>query len=383
MFAFESMTASGSRRIPRANPSPRLPLPCLALFIALLAAVPAAAQSVRGVLVDEAGRPVDGTVVALYPADGDRAAHGGLTDREGRFTLSAPAPGHYRVRAERIGYQPAYVEVDLAAGETEEVRLATAVRAFVLDPVQVTADTHCVVRPGAGMRAYELWQQAAVALRATELVEDQELVEYTIRTYRRDLMRSRRARHDPPRRVRGQPFETLSPAELAERGYLRDTGDTITIYGPDATVLLSDEFQDTHCLYVHSQVNVRTQSGGWGEVGLAFEPAVDRGIVDIRGTLWLDARTGELRSVEYEYTGLADGSQRAPSRGVVEFQRLPSGAWIVSRWNIRTARILYGTGPGSRNRTRPIEILGDVREAGGEVSDIQVVAAASAAHTTS
>ncbi|HEX2076323.1 MAG TPA: hypothetical protein VHG08_01405, partial [Longimicrobium sp.] len=142
----------------------------------------------------------------------------------------------------------------------------------------------------------------------------------------------------------------------------------------DATVLLSDEFQDTHCLYVHSQVNVRTEGGGWGKVGLAFEPAADRGVVDIRGTMWLDARTGELRSVEYEYTGLSDGSRRSPARGEVQFQRLPSGAWIASRWHIRTARIVYGTGPHSRRSTRPIEILGDVREAGGEVSEITAVA---------
>ncbi|HEU0298138.1 MAG TPA: carboxypeptidase-like regulatory domain-containing protein [Longimicrobium sp.] len=352
----------------------RYAVPLLSLLVALLASGPISAQTVRGVLVDDAGRPVDGTVVGLYPATGGRALAGGLTDGEGRFSLAAPAAGRYLVRAERIGYQPAQAEVELAAGETEELRLATAVKVFVLAPVEVTADMRCVVRPGAGMRAYELWQQAAVALRATELVEDQELVEYTIRTYRRDLIRSRRTRRDPPQRVRGQPFETLSPAELAEHGYLRDTGDTITVYGPDATVLLSDEFQDTHCLYVHSAVNVRTQRGQSGQVGLAFEPAESREVVDIRGTMWLDARTGELRSVEYEYTGLPDGSQRSPSRGVVEFQRLPSGAWIVSRWNIRTARILYGTGPGSRRGTRPVEVLGDVREAGGEVSEITVVA---------
>jgi Carboxypeptidase regulatory-like domain len=348
-------------------------LSLIPLLLALLSAAPLSAQTIRGALVDEGGRPVDGTVVGLYPAAGGRAVAGGLTDAEGRFSLSAPEPGRYRVRAERVGYRAASAEVDLVAGETSEVRLTTAVQAFVLDPIEVAADTRCVVRPGAGMRAYELWQQAAVALRATELVEDQELVEYTVRTYRRDVMRSRRPRQNPPLRVRGQPFETLSPAELAEHGYLRDAGDSVAIYGPDATVLLSDEFQDTHCLYVHSQVNVQTRDGVRGEVGLAFEPAADRGIVDIRGTLWLDARTGELRSVEYEYTGLSDGSERSPSRGEVQFQRLPSGAWIVSRWHIRTARIVRGTGEESRRATRPVEILGDVREAGGEVSDITVV----------
>ncbi|HEX2076322.1 MAG TPA: carboxypeptidase-like regulatory domain-containing protein [Longimicrobium sp.] len=354
-----------SRPDPPAIPCSLLPLPwLLALVLALLAPTPLSAQTVRGVLVDDAGRPVDGMVVGLYPAGGGRAAAGGLTDAEGRFSLSAPAPGRYLVRAERIGYRPAYAEVDVAAGETAELRLETAVRAFVLTPVEVTADTRCVVRPGAGMRAYELWQQAAVALRATELVEDQELVEYTVRTYRLNLhptAYSRRHR-DPPQRVRGQPFETLSPQELAAHGYMREEGDTVMFYGPDATVLLSDEFQDTHCLY-------EQERGRRGLVGVAFEPVEGRTAVDVRGTLWLDARTGELRRVEYEYTGMADGSRRSPSGGRVEFQRLPSGAWIVSRWHIRTTRVLTG-----RRRAPPsAEIIADVREAGGEVSEITVV----------
>jgi hypothetical protein len=336
----------------------------LALFLALFAATPLTAQTIHGVLVDSAGRPVDGTVVGLYPAGSGRAAAGGLTDREGRFSLSAPVPGRYLVRAERVGYRPALAEVELAAGEAEEVRLTTAVRAFVLEPIEVTADSRCVVRPGTGMRAYELWEQAAVALRATALVQDQEVVEYTVRTHTLVLAHGRaRRRRDPPRRVRGQPFETLSPAGLAAHGYQRERGDTTTLYGPDAAALLSDEFQDTHCLYVQAE------GGRRGEVGVAFEPVADRGTVDIRGTLWLDARTGELRNVEYEYTGLSSGSRHSPSGGRVEFQRLPSGAWIVSRWHIRTTRILRSQRPDRQRH----EISADIREAGGEVSDIIVV----------
>jgi hypothetical protein len=344
----------------------------LALFLALFAATPLTAQTIHGVLVDSAGRPVDGTVVGLYPAGSGRAAAGGLTDREGRFSLSAPVPGRYLVRAERVGYRPALAEVELAAGEAEEVRLTTAVRAFVLEPIEVTADSRCVVRPGTGMRAYELWEQAAVALRATALVQDQEVVEYTVRTHTLVLAHGRaRRRRDPPRRVRGQPFETLSPADVARQGFLRVDGDSVSFYGPDANVLLSDEFQDTHCLYVEAEMYVQAEGGRRREVGVAFEPVADRGTVDIRGTLWLDARTGELRTVEYEYTGLPDGARDSPSGGSVDFRRLPSGAWIVSRWNIRTARVsqVPRLAGASSDGVRI-----DVREAGGEVSNITVLA---------
>lgn len=336
-----------------------LRLAILALLLAVLAA-PLAAQTVRGVVVEVAsGRPVDGMVVSLHPRGGAAIA-GGLTDAAGRFSLAAPEPGAYTVRAERVGYRPAWADVQLHPGDSPEVRLQTAVQAFVLDPVQVTADRRCLVRPGAGELAYELWQQAAVALRATALAQEQELVQYTVRTYERQLLGVRqRGRNDVARRVTGNPFHTLSPAALAERGYLREGRDSLSFYGPDARALLSDEFLDTHCLYA--------EAGAPGELGVAFEPADDRGIVDIRGTLWLDAHTGELRRVEYKYTGLTDDPRGAPAGGRIEFRRLRSGAWIVGRWHIRVARMEMD------NRRQQNGVVADLREAGGEVTDVTVV----------
>lgn len=340
----------------------RLLAPLLVLGV-LLGAGPLAAQAVRGVVVD-GERPVEGMIVALYPESGGAAVGGALTDAQGRFSVRAPGPGRYTVRAERVGYRAASAGVELAAGQTAEVRLETEVRAFVLEPVAVSASP-CEVRPGPDDQANRIWEHAAVALRATALAQEQELVEYTVRTYRSDMLgiRSRR-RTDPPRRVTGQPFETLSPQALAERGYLRQDGDSLSFYGPDARVLLSDEFLDTHCLYV------QLVEAPAGQVGIGFEPVLDRGLVDIRGTLWLDARTGELRSVEYRYTGLADASRNSPSGGRISFRRLRSGAWIVDRWHIRTARVLQSRWS---HETRRNEIIADIREAGGEVTDITVV----------
>ena len=334
----------------------------LVLSAALLAGVPLRAQAVRGVVV-EAGtsRPVAGVLVALYPESGGPAADGALTAADGRFSLQAP-PGRYTLRAEGVGYRTASAAVELVDGRTAQVRLETAAKTFVLPVVEVTAQTRCVVRPGAGMQAYELWQQAAVALRATALAQERGLVRYTVRTWHTEGMRRGR-RRDPPRRVTGKPFQTLAPAEAARHGYRREEGDTLSFYGPDARVLLSDEFLDAHCLYV------QLQGGRPGEIGVAFEPAGGGAGVDIRGTLWLDGLSGELRSVDYEYTGLEDGSRGTPSGGSVEFRRMESGAWVVSRWRIRTARILRGPG-WTPDRD---EIIADLRESGGEVTDVELV----------
>ncbi|HEX6368332.1 MAG TPA: carboxypeptidase-like regulatory domain-containing protein [Longimicrobium sp.] len=350
----------------RSNPLARA-LRALALCVALLAAGPLGGQTVRGVLVDDTARPVPGALVVLvYP--GGASDGGAMTDARGRFTLVAALPGRYTVRAERTGYRTAEVVVDLAAGETEEVRLATAVQLFVLPTVDVVGESPCTVRPGRGMAAYTLWDEARKALRSAAFLQDAKRVKYTVNTYRTHIVmgtgRVRRVRDDP-RRVTGRPFVTLTPAQLAAEGYVRVDADSVAFYGPDAHVLLSDEFLDTHCLYVDAR------SGDRQTVALAFEPIRRRGIVDIRGTLRLSRRTGELRSVEYQYTELGGATRQTPAGGSVDFERLPNGAWVVTHWRIRTMNIARGTDLQARGReTRTIT---DVLQAGGEVTEIELV----------
>lgn len=338
----------------------------LPLLLALLAAAPLTAQTVRGTVVDEAQRPVAGALVVLVAADSS-ASGGALTDEQGRFTLGA-RPGRYTVRAERTGYRSAESVVELAAGQTVEVQLASAVQPFVLPPVEVVAESRCTVRPGQGLAAYTLWDEARKALRATAVLQDAQLVRYTVRTYRSELVirtgRSRR-QEDAPRRVTGRPFQTLAPAELASGGYVRFEGDSVLFYGPDAQVLLSDAFLDTHCLYVNPAEAERAT------VALAFEPVRREGIVDIQGVLRLDRRTGELREVEYAYTELASAPGQSSAGGAVEFQRLRNGAWVVSRWRIRTTNVARVTDwEQQRHAARQVT---DIREAGGEVADIELV----------
>jgi hypothetical protein len=334
------------------------------LTAALLAAVPAAAQTVRGVVVDDAARPVTGMLVRLVTPTG--TAHGGaLTDAQGRFTLTAPAPGRYTVRAERVGYATAVAPVDLAAGQVAEVRLATAVKAFVLPAVEVVAAGRCKVRPEDGDAAYAAWDEARKALEVAAVLQEQRRVEYTVRTFGSSLVlgtgRMRRQQGEP-QRVTGSPFHTLSPAELASGGYVREEGDSLSFYGPDAAVLLSDEFLDTHCLYIDFD-----QSQG-RMVALAFEPVRRRRVVDIRGTLLLDQATGELREVDYQYTMQGMEQERSEAGGTVEFRTLPSGAWVVSEWRIRTTRADIRT--DFSRRGDPTAAVGEIRAAGGQVTDV-------------
>jgi hypothetical protein len=84
---------------------------------------------------------------------------------------------------------------------------------------------------------------------------------------------------------------------------------------------------------------------------MSFEPETERDSPDVRGTIWLDARTFELRLVEFRYTRLPSATSNRNIGGEVHFTRLPSGAWIVERWFIRIPR--YNNRPTTRSTGVP------------------------------
>ena len=66
---------------------------------------PAAAQRVRGQLVDqETGQPLSGVAVTLLQPNGIVLGTA-ITVEDGRFHLAAPEPGHYLLTISRIGYR--------------------------------------------------------------------------------------------------------------------------------------------------------------------------------------------------------------------------------------------------------------------------------------
>jgi hypothetical protein len=84
---------------------------------------------------------------------------------------------------------------------------------------------------------------------------------------------------------------------------------------------------------------------------MSFEPESEREVPEVRGTIWLDARTFELRLVEFRYSRLPSPSGNRNIGGEVHFTRLPSGAWIVERWFIRIPR--YARSPTIRSSGVP------------------------------
>jgi hypothetical protein len=352
-----------------------MPRSCRAVLTALLfVPLGARAQQVQGTVREGSGHPIAGAIVEL--SDGGRTVARALAGERGRFRITAPRPGAYRLRVLRIGYRAAVSDLITvpSSGILQHDVLASSA-AIRLNDVVIRADRRCVVRPDEGAQAASLWEEARKALHATEIVAG---AGYWARTRQFERQLDRRSGDTTfvrvwieDRTIRGSPFAALPAEVLAERGYIhQEEADTLAYYAPDAHVLVADAFLDTHCF------GVQESERGDGLIGLRFEPVANLEHPDVRGTLWIDPSSSELRWLEYWYTRLPRAVPRDAATGRVEFTRLPSGAWIVQAWRIRmpvytiTSRqrepVPFGPRRDFQQRT-----VTAIRERGGEVVTIE------------
>jgi hypothetical protein len=335
--------------LPRRHGSASVPR-LLALAAAITAAAPAAsgAQVVRGTVTEQAsGAAARGALVMLLDSAGAHAASV-ISDGAGAFRIPAPGAGTYRVRIDRVGARgvtsPAFV---LAAGEERVLSLRVpSSDAVALAGVAAEGSPRCGPLPDDGTGdVARVWDEARKALVLTVRAASDGMVAYDFTLYRADTdVRGRRiTNRETTRTIDARvgekvPFASRPARELARLGYVRAGAGGIEWYGPDAEVLLSDLFLEQHCFYLRRGEGERA---GW--VGLAFQPVLARGMPDVRGVLWLDERSAELRRLDFTYTGVelrdVQASDTAPAptepAGEVHFARTAGGAWIVSRWELR------------------------------------------------
>jgi hypothetical protein len=138
----------------------------------------------------------------------------------------------------------------------------------------------------------------------------------------------------------------VDPARLIAEGFAETPSGGRWVYAaPDATVLLSDAFLDTHCFRLE-----RGDDGGAGLLGLAFEPLAGRRMVEVSGTLWMDPASGRLRELEYRYVNLPGELRDGLVGGELFFAGMPNGTWIVKEWRIRMPRGSIEQDPFGRRR---------------------------------
>ena len=354
---------------------------CLVIVLALCVAIPAGAsgQIVRGAAREaESGRAIESGVVTLLNADG-AGVRAALTDSVGEFGLRAPVAGAYRLRFERLGFRPIVTDhFTLDAGETETRTIRATPVSISLERIVVTDRPRCRVLPEADTLTARVWSAVRGVLAAAAAGEVGLYPYVTIERYERD--------HDSRRNIvikerkwtstgaSTAPFIAVAARELEKHGFVAPRGDSVSFYAPDARTLIAEEFLRTHCF------RVRDDRAERGRVGLDIEPVPGRFLPDIKGTLWLDALSGELRRLEFVYVNLPPNVPSSDADGWVEFRRLPRGAWIVDRWALRlplvgaaplrgasgAASTILGEAPPDRAR----ELLG-MHEEGGRIVSLE------------
>ncbi len=292
------------------------------------------AQAIHGTLVEATiGTPVDGAAVVLLDETDSQIAWR-LTDPLGRFSFPLESGGAYRLRADRIGHTSVRSDLIRVRGlETVTYQLEIPVEAIVLAGLTVQGGRRCQVRPGSGEATARVWEEARKALEATSQTTRRGFYRYVIRRFERELdARGRRVLKEESRidrQLTPNPWKSLPVDDLLTGGFVRPDGDGSVYYAPDADVLLSDPFLDTHCMRL-----TEGKDESEGLIGLAFEPVEDRGITEISGTLWVDPSNGRLKWLDYGYEEL-DVPNRDRLGGRVSFEGLPNGTWIVREWTIR------------------------------------------------
>ncbi len=322
------------------------PVPCLrALTLAVAAlfaaATPLRAQTVRVRLLDEETRlPLVGVLVAALEAN-DAIGLTVLASSDGIAVVRAKNTGPHRLLIRHIGFAPVTtdpVNVTSEAGQTLDI-IVPAHR-ITLNAVHVVGNATCPAQaPSPSDAAAQAWTEVRTALEASTLTRDQRLVATTALRFQRDVRVDGHIDFaDTTQRGRSgeRPFYAPEPAALERDGYFKHHEDgSENFYAPDEAVLLSPGFTRRHCVTILP--DARHDASGT-QIALAFMPRDRDARPEIKGLIWIDSATSELRRIEFEYVRI---SLRAPADslgGSVDFRHLTSGAWIVSGWVLRMPR---------------------------------------------
>jgi hypothetical protein len=278
---------------------------------------------------------VSGVVVLMLDSVSDVVARG-LSGELGDFHVAVPRPGVYRLRTMRIGYRPTISQpiALLAGGEVTE-RLVLSGVLVSLDTVRIVDHGSCRISSDTASATFAAWEQARTALIAAQLTVAGRAITAIIVTYDRAFDPDGRRVRQQTSRIHTdyvtQAWRALPADSLHRTGYVVTERDNTTTYrAPGIDVLLSPVFVEDHCFHLV------TETARTGMTGVAFEPSPERKrLPEIRGTLWVDRRTAELRRLDYRYVNISSEQEGAGAGGEMSFARLANGGWAIASWSIR------------------------------------------------
>jgi hypothetical protein len=304
-------------------------LPLLAALVIAAVGSSARAQTpdrpgvVEGRAVTEEGAPLGFALVRLIPL-GPRHARSMLTRGDGRFRFTGVAPGSYRLRLERIGFETETSDpLTVESGGTATHTFRSAPRPVVIEGVTGAAACYTGDRLERDRELASLWREAQKAMEIKRAFDREYIYSYDmVQRTRRELVPERRGdtaavRHDSLRtHVVNDPRQRRAWRN-DWRGYGLSGGVQLYVRVPDGTEILDPAFLRRHCL-----------DSGFEAAGdvweFDFRPVrPDPSRFELRGTVRIDRQTFELRAMELEYMKGAEPFLKA----TIDFRdaRVPGG----------------------------------------------------------
>ena len=369
--------ASGIR-VSHTRQALRALLAATACVVASAGATRATAQVIRGTVTSAiTAQRVPGAVILLVDSGLATQART-LTTDSGTFVLGSARRGHFHLAVKRIGFRPVSSPTFELAGDTV-IDLRILDLPIILTRMETIDSNRCRLFSGAqpddNLRTAILWEQAHTALTATALTLERADYRFAkmlhVREYdgRTGQMRDIALRETEDAGL--APWDSNPVSRLERDGYGVETDSGFAIWAPDLGVLLSDYFTREHCFRL-----TRFAAPTPGLVGLDFEPARRQRHVEVRGTIWLDSATSELRSLRFFFVNLPVAAADTLFGGAEEFVRLSRSGWILTGWSlrvptltvdVRTTAYRAGYGPPTVTRRRARLSADVVHEAGGDV----------------
>jgi hypothetical protein len=259
------------------------------------------------------------------------------TDDRGRFTIAVPDTGRLALRVLRPGFRPHVVPLRPSGRRAmDSLRIVLRDEVVQLAAMRVEEDRVCGARGEAV--AWQLWEQARVALQSVVLAERDSSLRVEAVEYESDLL------PDTTPMIRAATIRQAGRERTQSRahydslfrfGYIRRVADTSSYFSPTLAVITDDRFAERYCF---TRV-VDEAHPDW--IGVAFEPArrPGPGIADVVGTFWLDRDELLLREVTYAYVNAPLHHRVEGIGGELHFVQLSSGHWILRDWDVRMPKL--------------------------------------------
>lgn len=339
--------------------------PLATAAVMLLAPLTLRGQGIRGIAISIDSVPVAGVVISVLDSADNTVARA-LSNEGGEFRVRFAREGTYRLRAIRIGFRPVMSE-PFHIAKDEEVYRRIVLTNIPLRLAAVSIEERSSCGPGgqSALATFTLLEQVRAALTAAQLTQAARGVSATTVSYTRTrAVRSLRL-IDQAARVTTefvrQPWRTISPETARRAGYVAVGQDGTTVYsGPGLDGLTSAGFIEDHCFRLVPGSTPDT-------LGISFVPTRARNrakLPELQGTMWVGRGSAELKRLEFSYVNIPPVQARHAS-GHIEFARLSTGEWVITRWNLRLPSLQAAM--ATPRRSRVDTTVADLRDIGGEL----------------